>query len=964
MIRLALVLFHAAALLLAATAPAYAGPLIAGVAAFMATPIGSLIVGIGSMLINNVVKGLFGSKQAQRTNGTQLNVRLGGDGPFSFPLGPSATAGTKFYHGSWGKPGEAPNAYFVEAFAASDLPIAGWKGFWVNDQRAVFGAYDATLGYPVLDFRRNGVDHVWIKHYRGVQLSPDPYLRDKFGTHPVYPYTEDMVGRGVAYFIVTTRRPGPDDQDLLSSPARVLAEPDSILQYDLRKDSTVGGVGGHRWGDYSTYEPSSNLMVQAYNVARGISYNGEWVFGGQNWPAFRLPAASWMAAMNACDLAISLKEGGTEPQFHGGGMVDVSEIDAASVLNELMKSASAKIAEGGGIYKIRVGAPGIPVMHFTDEDIVVTREHGWSPFKGIGETFNTVNWSYSEPGERWANKPGPQYRDAALIAADRGRTLPMPFDLPWTQSNTTGQRLVQAALKNSRRFDTHALYLPPIAWLLEALDTVSWTSEAAGYIAKEFEVDEIGGGSDLIQFASIRENDPEDYDWVPGTDQRPYAVAPMATIRPAPQEVSSPSVAPVPGTLAYDVFWSAASVAVDVQFVRVSHRLPDDDDARFTVLIPKPDLLTGSARVPVGLDLSNTLIEVQLEYIPYSGRLTIASAWMPVTIANVRIGPDDLTDELKEAFEDIQDFMDEDLPSIRDELNNIQAQLADIAGAGDYDIASAYDAGDLVKFEGGLYRALQAVPAGTDPTHTDYWEKIGDYASLGEAVAALAALINDVETDLEATNQKVISNTRTTRRQSNALMAAAMLNSEQGANQTIENTDQLAATAVVSETVRTEVSRIDGTTTALSEKIDVVQAKVETDVAEAIEAVTTQVENVDGRVTAQAAAVNALRAVIGEGSAEVLMKGEAVAAPSGFVARWALRLQVVDGTGVPIAATFFVDVRSNGTSRIGFAADNIVFFLADGTPIALFDENGVQRSANDTVRINWRSGAFRLLSAP
>src|SRR5690606_14065191 len=124
--------------------------------------------------------------------------------------------------------------------------------------------------------------HAWIKHYRGTQLSPDPYLRAKFGSHPVYPYGEDMVGRGVAYYIVTTRRPGPDDQDLLSSPIKVLPEPGPILQYDLRKDSSAGGSGLHRWGDHSTYEPSSNLMVQAYNVARGIHYNGEWIFGGQN----------------------------------------------------------------------------------------------------------------------------------------------------------------------------------------------------------------------------------------------------------------------------------------------------------------------------------------------------------------------------------------------------------------------------------------------------------------------------------------------------------------------------------------------------------------------------------------------------------------------------------------------------------------------------------------------------------
>jgi hypothetical protein len=676
----------------------------------------------------------------------------------------------------------------------------------------------------VLDFRRNGVDHVWIKHYRGVQLSTDPYLRAKFGGHPVYPYGDDMVGRGVAYFIVTTRRPGPDDQDLLSSPARVLAEPDSILQYDLRKDSTAGGVGGHRWGDYSTYEPSSNLMVQAYNVARGISYGGEWVFGGQNWPAFRLPAASWMAAMNACDLAIALKEGGTEPQFHGGGIVDVSEIDAASVLNELMKSASAKIAEGGGIYKIRVGAPGVPVMHFTDEDIVVTREHGWAPFKGIGETFNTVNWTYSEPVERWANKPGPQYKDSVLVASDRGRTLPMPFDLPWTHSNTTGQRLVQAALKNSRRFDTHALYLPPIAWLIEALDTVSWTSAEAGYVAKEFEVDEIGGGSDLIQFASLRENDPEDYDWSPGSDERPYAVAPMVTIRPAPQEVSGPSVVPVPGTLAYDVFWSAPSVAVDVQFVRVSHQRPDGT-LPYTVLVPKPDLLTGAARIPVSIELSGQVLEVQLEYLPYSGRPTVASAWMPVTIANVKLSPD------------------------------------------------VVDISNLAK---------------------DVIAQIGTNRRLIEAYKRIGTLLEEVDRE------------NFTKRES------------------------------LFREVQVELEGLQASFTEIIE----VALDPEGDSALGI-------------------AIQQLRAAMGGSSAEINVRWDVSAAPSGFSARYVIQLRETGGAERQV--NMFLDLPEDPTKpgRIGFMAGQTVFFTSGGVPLVILDEDGVQRSANNAVMINWVTGAMR-----
>jgi hypothetical protein len=50
-----------------------------------------------------------------------------------------------------------------------------------------------------------------------------------------------------------------------------------------------------------------------------------------------------------------------------------------------------------------------------------------------------------------------------------------------------------------------------------------------------------------------------------------------------------------------------------------------------------------------------------------------------------------------------------------------------------------------VTYESGLYRALQET-TGNAPTSATHWEKVGDYASLGEAVAAHAAQLEDHET--------------------------------------------------------------------------------------------------------------------------------------------------------------------------------------------------------------------------
>lgn len=83
--------------------------------------------------------------------------------------------------------------------------------------------------------------------------------------------------------------------------------------------------------------------------------------------------------------------------------------------------------------------------------------------------------------------------------------------------------------------------------------------------------------------------------------------------------------------------------------------------------------------------------------------------------------------------------------ALQTQINLINAELATISQTPAYDAAETYAAGDLVTYESGLYRALQET-TGNAPTSATHWEKVGDYASLGEAVAAHALQLTDHET--------------------------------------------------------------------------------------------------------------------------------------------------------------------------------------------------------------------------
>lgn len=93
--------------------------------------------------------------------------------------------------------------------------------------------------------------------------------------------------------------------------------------------------------------------------------------------------------------------------------------------------------------------------------------------------------------------------------------------------------------------------------------------------------------------------------------------------------------------------------------------------------------------------------------------------------------------------------LDTAVDDLNSQINSINAQIADIMGAPEFNSSDAYSENQLVKYEGGLYRARQNIAAPAPlPTNETYWEKIGDYDSLGEAVAALSATVSQQSSKL------------------------------------------------------------------------------------------------------------------------------------------------------------------------------------------------------------------------
>jgi len=507
-------------ILTAATFALVAAPAHAGFVAAAVAWVGSTIAagGIAGALVQmaiglgaNILATIAGKALAERPKiDVQFDVQFGDDTPLSVVAGDYVTGGKRKYIGSWGK----NNRYITEVVEVSCLPQPGLAGMWVDDEEGeiLWGEIDEDgtvygIGYPLTNYSDDGY-RIWVRWLDGTQTVADPLLVALFGSDPDYPWTSAMIGRGKAYAVVTTRY----DDDTLTSYPSYLFQPQPLPMYDPRKDSTVGGSGAHRWGQRGTYEATRNPAIIAYNIARGIYYGDEWIFGGKNLPAWRLPRAEWIAAANACDRAITLAAGGSEPAYRCGLQITV-DMRAADVLEEIGRAANMRFAEVGGMLKPVVDLPGAAVLGFTDGDVNHSAPQVHDPFQSLGDTYNAITATYPEPGEKWASKDAPEFIHAGAKAEDGGRYLPISVAYGAVPYRRQVQRLMRAQMQDFRRFRTHQIEMPPEAYGLEPLDLVSWTSARNGYISKLFTVESVEKTPGMNVRMSLREVDPSDYDW-------------------------------------------------------------------------------------------------------------------------------------------------------------------------------------------------------------------------------------------------------------------------------------------------------------------------------------------------------------------------------------------------------------------------------------------------------------------
>jgi len=843
-------------------------------------------VGVGVSLLAQSLAG----KPKDPTFSINGTLQGGGDISRSFILGRTATAGSLVFVNTWGQDGDTPNAYLTQVIAVSDMPVRGVVEFWANGERMTLGAL-TERGYAINEYP----DSLWFKFYDGTQTTADSFLFTSVSNGNRW-WNPDRIGRGVAYAIVTARV----SKNMFSGVPSFKFVLEGMRLYDPSRDSTVGGVGGQRYADPATWGGDGDFLpaVQIYNLLRGISYNGQWFYGLQNMAASRLPALAWIAQIEK-HRAGTLESTGWVNTYRSGGEVQV-EAPLTSAVEALLTACQGKISEVGGVYYLHSGAPDAPVIAFTDDDILSTEEQEFTPFLGLADTINGVSANYPSPQDGWVSKTAPPLYRTDLEAIDGNRRLMADVDLNFVPYAEQVQRLMRSALEEARRFRRHTIVLPPKFWAYATPGTVfSWTSERNGYIAKLMRLDGVADRANLDVMVDITEVDPADYDWNTNADFKPPVDGQLGVIRPTPQPIVDWFAEPA---TIKDAAGDDRRPAIRLTWDNTDGRLDDvigiEYEVRLQATLEKvsegrtDQPQVGSMLISQSL-LPNQSYVVRGRYIPGGDRPVLWSGFIPVITPNILLSDKDV-------------FIDVDLSGVDEQLSWLYDNARSAKDRIQALIASQLELPVVAMEHSESIRRSLSLALGN--ARADYNEKIEI------AVSETAAVGTKLEELTVSVGQDVASLTT---------QIQVAVDGTQAVATRVDSLEVIFNGSIASLT--SQIIVVADANQALAGRVD----EIEVEFGAATAGLSNDILVVANATSALATRTDTLTAALGGNSAQVRVKWEASAGPTGYDARFGIVTVVNDGS--TRAASFMMDAPSNSSlpTRILMQADQILMYGTD-----------------------------------
>ena len=278
----------------------------------------------------------------------------------------------------------------------------------------------------------------------------------------------------------------------------------------------------------------------------------------------------------------------------------------------------------------------------------------------------------------------------------------------------------------------------------------------------------------------------------------------------------------------------------------------------------------------------------------------------------------------QQAADDAQERADAALQAAKSYADQVAA------GAGEWDEETVYAEGDVVFWDGRMYQSLEDENEGNQPDLSpSAWREIGEYASLGQAVASAITLSEQTASELEAEAQRID-------------VVQAQLSSDNAGDEDWNAGDEDVYAGTLS--VYSAYASAD---LALSRMIESAQSEIEGKAsASALQQLESTVERHGDAISAQASAITSVQAeVAGKASASVVQEMQAIVEEHGDEI-------------TQILAQYFLAVNVNGRiagMKLGTdGTTSAVEFLADIFRVV---------SPGSVEGMEWQAGYLRIYGA-
>jgi hypothetical protein len=475
--------------------------------------------------------------------GDNLQLQVSATIPRGGALGKCGVAGSLVTFQSWG----TNNEYGIILIALADHKCEDLVGAWWNGKRVTFDAAAAKAngaaggtgdGAAVSEATIGGTPHLWITFYDGDwNQSADAQLISNSGGR----WTSNDRGRGVCYVRIKAYTPSSmsstDFQTAFPSGLSGLVsgwvwELKGYRPYDRREDGSAGGTGSQRYNDQTTLTYDNNCAVLTENLLRGffvedtvasVGSRKRDTFYGLGLDDADLPYAENVAAMNACDEAVTLRAGGTEPRYTANGVISCDQ-PCETVLQDLQGAMAGKIAFGPGRWLMLPGVPMTPVgSNLTDDDIRIDGPYSFKDHTPLGEATTAIFARFADPKQYYQATPLPPRINTTAEAAvgRKGENL----DLIYVTSQSQGQRCMNIYLNRAAMEKRATIALAPEQIVLEPGDWKTWASSRP-WGTVTFEVVQpnlrLSDKDALMSVLDLREISDSVFAWTPATDELDY----------------------------------------------------------------------------------------------------------------------------------------------------------------------------------------------------------------------------------------------------------------------------------------------------------------------------------------------------------------------------------------------------------------------------------------------------------